>query len=116
MESGEVDLTIAELSWVSLQCCIRCLSLVDEAWCERLFAAIASAPHMAIAVRIYGAASVVFSPDAESKLKRAEKDGFGHLPVCMAKTQNSISDKVSPTIPDSRKQHLKEAHTSPWRN
>jgi formate--tetrahydrofolate ligase len=46
----------------------------------------------AIAVRIYGAASVVFSPDAESKLKRAEKDGFGHLPVCMAKTQNSLSD------------------------
>jgi formate--tetrahydrofolate ligase len=45
-----------------------------------------------IATKIYGAAGVTLSAEAESKIKRAEKDGFGHLPVCMAKTQNSLSD------------------------
>jgi formate--tetrahydrofolate ligase len=45
-----------------------------------------------IATRIYGAAGVHVTPEAESKLARAEKDGFGKLPICMAKTQNSLSD------------------------
>ncbi len=46
----------------------------------------------AIATKIYGASGVVLTPEAESKIRRAEKDGFGALPVCMAKTQNSLSD------------------------
>ncbi len=45
-----------------------------------------------IARRIYGASKVSFTNEAESKIKRAEKDGFGALPICMAKTQNSLSD------------------------
>lgn len=45
-----------------------------------------------IAQKIYGAKGVSFSHEATLKIKRAEKDGFGGLPVCMAKTQSSLSD------------------------
>jgi formate--tetrahydrofolate ligase len=45
----------------------------------------------AIAVRIYGAAGVDFLPGATKALKTYEAMGFGHLPVCMAKTQYSLS-------------------------
>jgi formate--tetrahydrofolate ligase len=46
----------------------------------------------AIARRIYGADGVDILPEAERKLELFELTGFGNLPVCMAKTQNSISD------------------------
>ena len=45
----------------------------------------------AIAVRIYGADGVDETPTASKALDRYEKLGFGSLPVCMAKTQYSIS-------------------------
>ena len=45
-----------------------------------------------IANKIYGANSVIFTKEASAKIKRAEKDGFGQLPICMAKTQSSLSD------------------------
>ncbi len=45
----------------------------------------------AIATKIYGAASVDFSPEASKRIKAFEEAGFGHLPVCMAKTQYSFS-------------------------
>ena len=44
-----------------------------------------------IATRIYGAAAVEFAPAATKALKLYEEMGFGHLPVCMAKTQYSLS-------------------------
>ncbi len=44
-----------------------------------------------IATRIYGAAGVEFAPAATKALKLYEEMGFGHLPVCMAKTQYSLS-------------------------
>lgn len=44
-----------------------------------------------IATRIYGAAEVEFAPTASKALKLYEEMGFGHLPVCMAKTQYSLS-------------------------
>jgi formate--tetrahydrofolate ligase len=44
-----------------------------------------------LAREIYRASSVKFDPKALNKLKQFEKDGYGNLPVCMAKTQNSIS-------------------------
>ncbi len=47
-----------------------------------------------IAVNIYGAAKVSFSDDASKELRRYEKMGYGNLPVCMAKTQYSLSDKA----------------------
>lgn len=45
----------------------------------------------AVAREIYRADEVVFSKTAKSKLAHFEKDGFGHLPVCMAKTQYSFT-------------------------
>src|SRR5207253_2084212 len=45
----------------------------------------------AIAVRIYGASGVDILPPAAKALKLYEELGFGHLPICMAKTQYSLS-------------------------
>jgi formate--tetrahydrofolate ligase len=45
-----------------------------------------------IATAIYGADGVTFLPLAEAKIKKARKLGLGKLPVCMAKTQDSLSD------------------------
>jgi formate--tetrahydrofolate ligase len=44
-----------------------------------------------VAERIYRADSVAFEPAALKKLAGFEAAGFGHLPVCMAKTQYSFS-------------------------
>lgn len=45
-----------------------------------------------IAAEIYGAADVSYTPAAEKTLARLTELGFGHLPVCIAKTQYSLSD------------------------
>lgn len=45
-----------------------------------------------VAKEIYGADGVSYSPAAEKELKRIEELGMGHFPVCMAKTQYSLSD------------------------
>jgi formate--tetrahydrofolate ligase len=45
-----------------------------------------------IATRMYGADGVRLAPAAQAKLERWEALGYGRLPVCMAKTQNSLSD------------------------
>jgi formate--tetrahydrofolate ligase len=45
-----------------------------------------------IATAIYGADGVTFLPAAEAKIRKARKLGHGSLPVCMAKTQDSLSD------------------------
>ncbi len=45
-----------------------------------------------IAGEIYGAEGVNYSAQAKAQLQRLEKLGFGKLPVCMAKTQYSLSD------------------------
>lgn len=45
----------------------------------------------AVAKKLYGAASVTFAAAARSKITAAEKMGFGHFPVCIAKTQFSFS-------------------------
>jgi formate--tetrahydrofolate ligase len=44
-----------------------------------------------VAQRIYRAADVAFEKNALKKLTAYEAAGFGHLPVCMAKTQYSFS-------------------------
>lgn len=46
----------------------------------------------AIATRIYGADGVELTPEAREKLDLLRKNGFDRLPLCMAKTQNSLSD------------------------
>ncbi len=45
-----------------------------------------------VAKEIYGAASVNFAPAASKQIAQIEKMGFGSFPVCMAKTQYSLSD------------------------
>jgi len=44
-----------------------------------------------IATKVYGAAKVEYSPLAEEKIATYTDWGFGHLPVCMAKTHLSLS-------------------------
>ncbi len=45
----------------------------------------------AIATKIYGAAGIDLQMQAQKDLERMEKLGFGTAPVCMAKTQMSLS-------------------------
>ena len=45
-----------------------------------------------VASEIYGANDVSYAPAAEKAMARIEEMGFGNLPVCMAKTQYSLSD------------------------
>ena len=45
-----------------------------------------------IAQQVYGAKDVAFSDAAREKLDRLSSFGFGNLPICMAKTQYSLSD------------------------
>lgn len=45
-----------------------------------------------VAAEIYGAKDVAFAPAAAKMLKTIEDLGYGNLPVCMAKTQYSLSD------------------------
>ncbi len=45
-----------------------------------------------IATRIYGADGVVFGPGTKTTLKKLTEMGYGDFPVCIAKTQYSLSD------------------------
>lgn len=45
-----------------------------------------------VAKKIYGAASVAMEGKIRRKILRMEDEGFGNLPVCIAKTQYSLSD------------------------
>jgi formate--tetrahydrofolate ligase len=46
----------------------------------------------AICQKIYGAAAVNYSPEANKMIAKYEELGYGKLPICMAKTQYSLSD------------------------
>src|SRR6187401_3159711 len=48
-----------------------------------------------IATRVYGADGVEFLPAARKSLQQFEDLGYGHLPICMAKTQYSLSHDAS---------------------
>ena len=49
----------------------------------------------AVAKKVYGAADVVFSDKARKELKNIEGLGYTGLPVCIAKTQYSLSDNAA---------------------
>ncbi|HEY0952091.1 formate--tetrahydrofolate ligase [Nocardioides sp.] len=49
----------------------------------------------AVAGRVYGAGQVTWDGKARKRLARIERDGFAHLPVCIAKTQYSFSTDPS---------------------
>ena len=66
-----------------------------------------------MAKEIYGAGSVKYAPAAVKQLKKLEELGFGKLPVCMAKTQYSLSD--DPTKlgrPDGFEMNVREVYVS----
>lgn len=48
-----------------------------------------------IASEIYGADRVVYTPEAETQIRKLEALGLNRLPICMAKTQYSLSDNPS---------------------
>ena len=45
-----------------------------------------------IAKKMYGADGVIYNPMADKRIAEYEKEGFGKLPICIAKTQASLSD------------------------
>ena len=66
-----------------------------------------------VATKIYGADGVIFTGPASKQLSKIEEMGFGNLPVCMAKTQYSLSD--DPTLlgrPKDYKITVREAYVS----
>ncbi len=66
-----------------------------------------------VATQIYGADGVNYSEAATKQLKKLEELGFGNLPVCMAKTQYSLSD--NPELlgrPEQFKINVREAYVS----
>ncbi len=48
-----------------------------------------------IATKIYGADGVDFTPQARKELEKLESLGFGNMPICMAKTQYSLTDDAT---------------------
>ena len=66
-----------------------------------------------VATTIYGAARVEYSELAQSQLERYEKNGFGNLPVCIAKTHLSISgDPTLKGAPTGHTLHVREVRAS----
>jgi formate--tetrahydrofolate ligase len=66
-----------------------------------------------IATRLYGASEVTWDPKARRRLQRIEDDGYGNLPVCIAKTQYSFS--IDPTLrgaPLGHALHVREVRLS----
>ncbi len=49
----------------------------------------------AVAKKIYGADGVIYAPAAKKQLAEIEQRGFGNLPICVAKTQYSLSDDAT---------------------
>ena len=45
-----------------------------------------------IATKIYGAEGVEYTEEANEIIEKLEKDGYGNYPICIAKTQYSLSD------------------------
>ncbi|MXP42705.1 formate--tetrahydrofolate ligase [Altererythrobacter soli] len=66
-----------------------------------------------IATEIYRAGSVSISPAVRNQLKQWEEMGYGHFPVCMAKTQYSFStDPTQLGAPDGHEIAIREVRLS----
>jgi len=50
---------------------------------------------LAVAQKIYGADGVTYAPAAKKQLAEIEQRGFGKFPICVAKTQYSLSDDAA---------------------
>ena len=66
-----------------------------------------------VASEIYGAGDVTYTAAAKRQLERLEQDGFGRLPVCIAKTQYSLSDDTKLLgRPVGFEMHVREVYVS----
>ena len=66
-----------------------------------------------LAHRLYGASSVTWDGKAKRRLDRLEADGYGGLPVCVAKTQYSFStDATLRGAPTGHDLHVREVRLS----
>ncbi len=66
-----------------------------------------------LAHRLYGASSVTWDGRAKRRLDRLEADGYGGLPVCVAKTQYSFStDATLRGAPTGHDLHVREVRLS----
>ena len=66
-----------------------------------------------VAKEIYGADGVTYSPAAERELKRITDLGMGDFPICMAKTQYSLSDDAKKLgRPSGFKINVREVYAS----
>ncbi len=62
-----------------------------------------------VATKVYGATGVEYSKQAEETIKKLEKDGYANYPVCIAKTQYSLSDDAKNLLcNDPFKIHVKD--------
>jgi formate--tetrahydrofolate ligase len=67
----------------------------------------------AVARRLYGAEAVTWDSKASRRLERIEADGYGGLPVCIAKTQYSFStDTTLRGAPTGHTVHVREVRLS----
>ena len=66
-----------------------------------------------VAHRLYGASTVTWDGKAKRRLERLEADGYGELPVCIAKTQYSFStDATLRGAPTGHDLHVREVRLS----
>jgi len=66
-----------------------------------------------VATRVYGAAQVTASPAAQARIAQLQTDGWGHLAVCVAKTQYSFStDPKLLGAPSGHSLHIREVRLS----
>lgn len=66
-----------------------------------------------VAKEIYGADGVTYAPAALKELKRIEELGMGNFPICMAKTQYSLSDDQTKLgRPTGFSVHVREVYAS----
>ena len=67
----------------------------------------------AIAEKIYGAAGITADTKVKKQIDRLQDDGFGHYPVCVAKTQFSFStDPTEKGAPKGHVVHIREVRLS----
>lgn len=66
-----------------------------------------------ISKEIYGAKGVIFEAAARKQLDKIEAMGFGHMPICMAKNQYSLSDDATLLgRPENFDIHIREVYVS----
>ncbi|MDP9219919.1 MAG: formate--tetrahydrofolate ligase [Actinomycetota bacterium] len=66
-----------------------------------------------VAQRLYGATQVTWDSKAKKRLDRIEADGYGSLPICVAKTQYSFStDATLRGAPSGHEVHVREVRLS----